>query len=260
MKLGVNIDHIATLRNARGGAEPDVLAAALICEEIGVNAITVHLREDRRHIRDLDLQELKKALKINLNLEMATTEEMQAIALEICPNVVCLVPEKRQELTTEGGLDVAGQIEKIKNFIEPLKAKGIAVSLFIDPEWQQIEAAAEIGAEFVELHTGCYAQAFSEGAPSFEFERLKTAAALAQKLGLKVNAGHGLNYENVLALHDIEGLYELNIGHSIVSRAVFDGFKRAVFVMMGLLNATNAADLRKREDRRGRRVEDFKSR
>lgn len=235
MELGVNIDHIATLRNARGGVEPSVLDAAIVSECTGVAAITIHLREDRRHIKDKDLLELKKALSTRINLEMATTPEMQKIALETLPHSCCLVPEKRQELTTEGGLDILGQKEKIKNFIKPLQEKGIIISLFIDPSQEQVRASAEVGADFIELHTGSYAEAFGTEYEAQEFEKLKNAAILAQSLGLKVNAGHGLNYENVCAMHKIEGLVELNIGHSIISRAVFVGLKRAIEEMLKLI-------------------------
>lgn len=235
MELGVNIDHIATLRNARGGTEPSVLDAAIICERVGVSAITVHLREDRRHIKDNDVSLLKKNLQTCINLEMATTDEMQKIALELMPYSCCLVPEKRQELTTEGGLDVAGQKEKMQNFINPLQEKGIIISLFIDPTQEQVRASAEIGSDFIELHTGAYAEAFGTENEEKEFNRLKAAAELAQKLGLQVNAGHGLNYENVCAMHKIDGLVELNIGHSIISRAVFVGLQRAVSEMHELI-------------------------
>ena len=224
MLLGVNIDHIATLRNARGGFEPDPVQAAEICEASGADSITAHLREDRRHIKDQDIRTLKKILKTKLNLEMAVTEEMQKIALEVLPHSVCLVPEKRQEVTTEGGLDVASQLNKVTNFVTPLVEKGICVSLFIDPSEEQIRAAAKTGAQFIELHT-----------EQEEFEKLREASRLAHALGLKVNAGHGLNYQNVHRMKQIEDLYELNIGHSIVSRAVFTGLDRAVKDMIGLV-------------------------
>ncbi|GBF23116.1 pyridoxine 5-phosphate synthase [Candidatus Gastranaerophilus sp. (ex Termes propinquus)] len=235
MKLGVNIDHIATLRNARGGFEPSVLDAAVICERQGVSAITVHLREDRRHIRDNDVLELKKFLHTNINLEMAQTIEMQEFALKTLPYACCIVPEKRQELTTEGGLVVAGKVLEIAQFIKPLQEKGIVISLFIEPSEEQVKAAAQTGAEFVELHTGKYAEAFGGDLENSEFERLQNAAKLAQSLGLQVNAGHGLNYENVSNMKKIDGIVELNIGHSIVSRAVFVGLERAVKEMLGLI-------------------------
>lgn len=235
MELGVNIDHIATLRNARGGVEPSVLEAAKICEKCGASSITVHLREDRRHIKDEDVLEIKKNVSTNINLEMAVTEEMQAFALKVLPHSVCLVPEKRQELTTEGGLDVLHQIDKIKKFIKPLHEKGIIVSLFIDSDKAQVRASAEIGADFIELHTGSFANAWGGKDGEKELEKLVTAAKLAQSLGLKVNAGHGLNYENVSQMHKIKGLVELNIGHSIISHAVFNGLEAAVLEMKELI-------------------------
>lgn len=234
MLLGVNIDHVATLRNARGGKEPSVIRAAEVCEDNGATSITTHLREDRRHIKDKDVRTLIKKLKTNLNLEMAVTEEMGEIALEIKPHSVCLVPEKREEITTEGGLDVAGQLEKITEFVKKLKDAGIIVSLFIDPSEEQVKAAAQTGAQFIEMHTGQYSEAFGTDREDDEFLKLKKSAALAQTLGLKVNAGHGLNYENVRRMHEIPGLYELNIGHSIISRAVFTGLASAVREMADL--------------------------
>ena len=221
MLLGVNIDHVATLRNARGGKN-------------GATSITTHLREDRRHIKDEDVRTLIKTLKTNLNLEMAVTEEMGRIALEIKPHSVCLVPEKRQEITTEGGLDVSGQLEKITNFVKPLKDAGIIVSLFIDPNEEQVKASAKTGAQFIEMHTGQYSEAYGTEKEEEEFQKLKKSAQLAQSLGLKVNAGHGLNYDNVHRMHEIQGLYELNIGHSIISRAIFTGLAAAVREMADL--------------------------
>ncbi len=235
MLLGVNIDHVATLRNARGGVEPSPILAAEICENNGASSITTHLREDRRHIKDEDVRTLIKTLKTKLNLEMAVTDEMQQIALEIKPNSVCLVPEKRQEVTTEGGLDVAGQLEKVTKFVKPLKEAGIIVSLFIDPDEAQIKAAAQTGAQFIELHTGQYSNAFGTGNEEKEFQKLLNAAKLAESLGLRVNAGHGLNYENVHRMHEIPNLYELNIGHSIISRAVFTGLAEATEKMRDLI-------------------------
>ncbi len=234
MLLGVNIDHVATLRNARGGKDPDTILAADICEQNGATSITTHLREDRRHIKDEDVRTLIKTLKTNLNLEMAVTEEMGQIALEVKPHSVCLVPEKRQEITTEGGLDVAGQLEKITEFVKKLKSAGIIVSLFIDPSEEQVRASAKTGAQFIEMHTGQYSEAFGTEKEETEFLKLKNSAALAQSLGLKVNAGHGLNYDNVSRMHEIPGLYELNIGHSIISRAVFTGLAKAVREMADL--------------------------
>ncbi len=235
MNLGVNIDHVATLRNARGGVEPCVLEAALICEMAGASAITVHLREDRRHIKDEDVVNLKNNLKAKINLEMAATNEMRQIAMNLVPYSCCIVPEKRQELTTEGGLDVAHNKTRIKELIEALHSKNIIVSLFIDPDKEQVEAAAEAGSDYIELHTGAFSNAFKKENEQIEFNKLKEAAKLAQGLGLKVNAGHGLNYENVSLMNKIEGLCELNIGHSIISRAVFVGLETAVREMIELI-------------------------
>ncbi len=235
MLLGVNIDHVATLRNARGGKDPEIIEAARICEKAGADGITTHLREDRRHIKDEDVFALKKILKVRLNLEMAVTEEMGAIALELLPANCCLVPEKRQELTTEGGLDVAGQLEKITPFVKKLVDAGIVVSLFIDPSEEQVKASAKTGAQFIELHTGAYSEAYGTDSEEIEFQKLKNAAKLAQNLGLKVNAGHGLTYENVHRMHEIEGLVELNIGHNIIAKSVFDGLFGAVKEMKELI-------------------------
>ena len=235
MLLGVNIDHVATLRNARGGVDPDPIQAAEICEKSGATSITTHLREDRRHIKDQDVKTLKKILKTNLNLEMAVTDEMQKIALSVKPHSVCLVPEKRQEVTTEGGLDVASRLNRITEFVQPLLDAGILVSLFIDPSKEQVYAAAKTGAQFIELHTGQYSMAFGTPDETEEFEKLREAARLAHALGLKVNAGHGLNYENVYRMKQIEDLYELNIGHSIIARSVFVGLEQAVNEMKNLI-------------------------
>lgn len=235
MLLGVNIDHIATLRNARGGNEPDVLASALICEEAGVHGITIHLREDRRHIKDSDLDAIIKNIKCNINLEMAATAEMQKIAIDARPQCCCIVPENRKEITTEGGLDVASQLDKMIDFVKPLNEAGIIVSLFIDPDKNQIVAAAKTGAPFIELHTGRYSEAFGTIKEEEEFNNLKNAAIFAQSLGLKVNAGHGLNYDNVSKMHEINDIKELNIGHSIISKAVFIGLKRAIIEMQNLI-------------------------
>ena len=235
MLLGVNIDHIATLRNARGGVEPSVVKAAEIAENNGATSITTHLREDRRHIKDNDVYTLIKTLKTRLNLEMAMADDIQRIALEIKPHSICLVPEKRQEITTEGGLDVAGQLDRVTEFIKPLLDTGIIVSLFIDPDENQVKASAKTGAQFIEMHTGTYSEAFGTEKEEQEFLNLKNAAKLAQSLGLKVNAGHGLNYENVKRMHEIPGLVELNIGHSIISRAVFTGLGEAVKTMHDLI-------------------------
>lgn len=235
MLLGVNIDHIATLRNARGGVEPSVEKAAEIAEENGASSITTHLREDRRHIKDEDVYSLINKLKTRLNLEMAMADDIQKIALDIKPYSICLVPEKRQEITTEGGLDVAGQLDRVTEFIKPLLDAGIIVSLFIAPDEEQVKASAKTGAQFIELHTGTYSECFGYEEEEAEFQKLKKSAELAQSLGLKVNAGHGLNYENVYRMHEIEGLHELNIGHSIISRAVFTGLAEAVTKMRDLI-------------------------
>lgn len=235
MLLGVNIDHIATLRNARGGFEPNLLECAKICEKAGVAGITTHLREDRRHIKDNDVIELKKVLNTRLNLEMAMTDEMFDMALKLKPAACCIVPEKRQELTTEGGLDVASQLEKAIEFVKPLEDAGIVVSLFIDPNKEQVLAASKTGAQFIELHTGAYSEAYGGVNEEEEFNKLKSAASYAQSLGLKVNAGHGLNYKNVHRMHEIPGVVELNIGHSIISRAIFIGLEDSVKEMKKLI-------------------------
>lgn len=235
MLLGVNIDHIATLRNARGGVEPNLIECAQICEKVGVAGITAHLREDRRHIKDADVTTLKSVLKTRLNLEMAMTEEMLKIALDLKPAACCIVPEKRQELTTEGGLDVFSQLDKAIKFVKPLEEAGIVVSLFIDPDSKQIEAAYKTGAQFIELHTGAYSESFGGGHENTELFKLKSATVFAQTLGLKVNAGHGLNYQNVHRMHEIPGLIELNIGHSIICRAMYVGLESAVREMKDLI-------------------------
>lgn len=234
MLLGVNIDHIATLRNARGGIEPDVLTAARICKECGVASITTHLREDRRHIKDADVEAIRMLPRTRLNLEMAMTDEMQEIALRIRPHAVCLVPEKRQELTTEGGLDVEGQLDRAIEFVKPLLAKNIEVSFFIDPDIQQINAVSKTGAPFIELHTGRYSEAYGTLEEEKAFKDLKGAAIFAQNFGLKVNAGHGLNYQNVHRMHEIPNLVELNIGHSIIAHSIFVGLEQAVKEMKAL--------------------------
>ncbi len=236
MLLGVNIDHIATLRNARNGSEPSVIEAAKVCLKAGANGITAHLREDRRHIKDIDIYALRKDINCRLNMEMAATEEMQKIALDLLPDSCCIVPEKRREITTEGGLDVANNPEYIKNFILPLINNGINVSLFIDPYENQIEAAYKSCAKYIELHTGSYSSAFGTDLEESEFQKLKKSAQLAQSFGIKVNAGHGLNYDNVKRMHQISGLHELNIGHSIISKSVFIGLENAVKDMLLLVN------------------------
>lgn len=235
MLLGVNIDHVATLRNARGGNEPDVLAAARICKDCKVESITTHLREDRRHIKDTDVEAIRMLPRIRLNLEMAMTDEMQEIALRVRPHAVCIVPEKRQELTTEGGLDVAGQLNRAIEFVKPLIEKKIEVSFFIDPDIDQISAVSKTGAPFIELHTGRYSEAFGTAEEEKAFEDLKGAALFAQNFGLKVNAGHGLNYRNVHRMHEIPNLVELNIGHSIIARSIFVGLEQAINEMKELV-------------------------
>jgi len=235
LELGVNIDHVATLRQARGTRFPDPVHAAAIAEQAGADAITIHLREDRRHIQDRDLEILVRTVRGRLNLEMAATDEMIAIARRFRPSNCCLVPEKRAELTTEGGLDVVTQAARLKDVCAQLAEAGITVSLFIDPDPAQIEAAAAAGAPVIELHTGTYAEAASPRVRAAELARLVAGATTAAALGLQVNAGHGLNYHNVQAIARIEPLLELNIGHSIVAHAVFVGFERAVREMKQLL-------------------------
>lgn len=234
--LGVNIDHVATLRQARGGRAPDPLLAALVAEQWGADAITLHLREDRRHIQDRDVTAMRNALQTRMNLELAATEEMLAIALKLQPRDVCLVPERRAEVTTEGGLDVAGQLEAITDACRRLAAGGIRVSLFIDPDDSQVHAAARAGAAVVELHTGAYAEAQGPDR-AFELSRLAAAAKRATAAGLVVNAGHGLDYHNVQPVAALPELAELNIGHSIVARAVMSGLGPAVAEMKRLMQA-----------------------
>lgn len=240
MALGVNIDHVATLRQARRARYPDPLYAALLAEEAGADSITLHLREDRRHIQDRDVTMMREALQTRMNLEMAVTEEMIRIAQKILPQDCCLVPESRQEVTTEGGLNVAGQSSRIEEAVKALGASGIRVSLFIDPDPAQIEAAQRAGAPVVELHTGAYANG-SGAVRAREFERVRSAAKFAARLGLVVNAGHGLNYHNVEPIAAIAEIVELNIGHSIVARAIVDGLAKAVRDMKDLMHQARAA-------------------
>jgi pyridoxine 5-phosphate synthase len=232
--LGVNIDHVATLRQARRGREPDPLHAALVAEQHGADSITLHLREDRRHIQDRDVRAMREALKTRMNLEMAATDEMVGIALGVLPADVCLVPERREEVTTEGGLDVAGQLPRLAGVCARLAEAGIRVSLFIDPEDRQLEAAVAAGAPVVELHTGAYAEARGP-ARAEALHRLAAAARHGAALGLVVNAGHGLDYHNVQPVAALPQLVELNIGHAIVSRAVFSGLGPAVAEMKRLM-------------------------
>ncbi|WP_017302175.1 pyridoxine 5'-phosphate synthase [Nodosilinea nodulosa] len=233
--LGVNIDHIATLRQARRTVEPDPVAAAVLAELAGADGITVHLREDRRHMQDRDVRLLRQTVRTHLNLEMAATDEMVAIALDIQPDYVTLVPERREEVTTEGGLDVAGQLDRMKSVVNTLQGAGIPVSLFIDATTDQIEASAQVSARFIELHTGPYAEAKSEGDRAIELDILAQGTAQALGLGLRVNAGHGLTYWNTTPVARIAGMEELNIGHSIISRAVLVGLERAVREMKALI-------------------------
>ncbi|MGB5596427.1 MAG: pyridoxine 5'-phosphate synthase [Crocosphaera sp.] len=228
LTLGVNIDHVATIRQARRTVEPDPVAAAVLAELGGANGITAHLREDRRHIQDRDVRLLRETVRTHLNLEMAATEEMVAIALELKPDYVTLVPEKREEVTTEGGLDVAGSLERLKNVVDRLQGADIPVSLFIDADEAQIKASADTQGKFIELHTGKYADAPNDKSRQQELDLLKIGCEQALSLGLRVNAGHGLTYINVYPVACLPGMEELNIGHTIVSRAVLVGMERAV--------------------------------
>lgn len=234
-KLGLNIDHVATLRQARGARYPNVVRAALICEEAGADAITLHLREDRRHIQDRDVEILRDMLQTRMNLESAVTDEMLAFALRIKPHDLCLVPERREELTTEGGLDVVRYFDAIKSACERCKAQSIRVSLFIDPDERQIAAAQNCGAPVVELHTGKYAESDSVPEHRHQLERIRIAAEYAHACGLQVNAGHGLHYHNVEPIVAIPEIVELNIGHAIIAESLFIGLDRAVKKMKALL-------------------------
>lgn len=233
--LGVNVDHIATLRQARGTTYPDPVHAASVAEHAGADGITIHLREDRRHIQDRDVYVMKETLQTRMNLEMAVTDEMLDIACEVKPVFCCLVPEKREELTTEGGLDVAGQLEKITAATKRLADENILVSLFIDAETDQIDAAKAAGAPYIEIHTGQYAEADSEEAQAEELERLTKGIEYAASIGLKVNAGHGLHYHNVKPIAAIPEIIELNIGHAIIARAAIDGLEKATRDMKRLM-------------------------
>jgi pyridoxine 5-phosphate synthase len=242
LRLGVNIDHVATLRQARyatmpesKNAEPDPIAIAGICERAGAHGITAHLRADRRHIQDRDIERLRDSIVTKLNLELGNTPEIVDIALRILPDEVCLVPEKRQEVTTEGGLDVIAHSKELATTVKRFHAAGVRVSLFIDPMLEQIDAAADLSVDIVELHTGKLANAFAEKIAQQELERLRAAADAADSAKLKVNAGHGINYRNMALIHRIPHLMELNIGHSIVARSVFVGFDAAVREMLGLM-------------------------
>ena len=234
-RLGVNIDHVATIRQARGGVEPDPVAAAVIAELAGADGITIHLREDRRHIQDRDLKLLRETVKTRLNLEMAATREMVAIALTVKPDICTLVPEKRQELTTEGGLDVRLHMQNIAETVERLQEGDLLVSLFIDPDPDQIKASDKVGADYIEIHTGAFAGAKDWKSQEQELIKIENAIKLAAKLGLGVNAGHGLNYTNIKKVAAVGGIEEYNIGHSIISRAVLVGLDRAVREMVDLI-------------------------
>jgi len=235
MLLGVNIDHIATVRQARGTIYPEPIQAALVAEQAGADAITLHLREDRRHIQDRDVEILIDMLQTRMNLEMAATQEMLDIATRLKPHDCCIVPEKREELTTEGGLDVLGNIEYLRDYCTALKQTGIRTSLFIDAELSQIDAAKEAGAPVIEIHTGHYADASTDTDRARELERIANAVKHGTAIGLQVNAGHGLDYHNVKAITDLPDIVELNIGHSIIARAMFSGLAKAVSDMKSLL-------------------------
>ncbi len=238
LRLGVNIDHVATVRNARGGAVPDPLRAALLAEKAGADGITAHLREDRRHITDRDIEGLMEALRVPLNFEMAATDEMQAIALRHVPHAVCIVPEKREERTTEGGLEVAREENKLAHFIAPLADAGCRVSIFIAADRRQIEAAARIGAPVIELHTGAYCDAHAEGRfaeRDAEFAKLRDMAAFAHQLGLEVHAGHGLTYDCVKPIAALPQVMELNIGHFLIGEAIFTGLEASIAHMRHLM-------------------------
>jgi pyridoxine 5-phosphate synthase len=233
--LGVNIDHVATLRQARGTRYPDPVQAAIEAEQAGADAVTLHLREDRRHIQERDVEMLKGILQTRMNLEMAVTEEMLAIACRIKPEDCCLVPERREELTTEGGLDVAGQLPKVTDACARLAEAGVRVSLFIDADLKQVDAAVQAGAPVIEIHTGHYADAQGRGSQARELERIVSAMRYGTEAGIQVNAGHGLNYHNVKPIAALESIRELNIGHAIVARAVFTGLQEAVREMGRLM-------------------------
>lgn len=241
IELGVNIDHVATLRQQRFTTYPDPVQAAVRAEDAGADVITLHLREDRRHIQDTDVAAIRPLLRTRMNLECAITPEMLDIACRIQPQDVCLVPEKRAELTTEGGLDVAGQFDHVRHAVIQLQNAGIRVSLFIDPEANQIEAARQAGATVIELHTGAYAEASDPAVINAELARLRSGIAVGVGCGLRVNAGHGLHYENVQTIAALPGIAELNIGHAIVARAVFDGWEKAIRDMKVLMLTARAS-------------------
>ena len=242
IKLGVNIDHIATLRQARKGNFPDPVYAAVICELAGCDSIVCHLREDRRHVQERDLRVLKEIVKTKLNLEMALSDEIIKIALDVKPDQVTLVPERREELTTEGGLDVSGNFEKIKRATEDFKNAGIKVSLFIEPDFNQIEKSKETGADFIEIHTGRYADAKTEEEIYHQLDRIIKGTEFAMSTGLRVNAGHGLDYKNVIPICKIKGIEELNIGYSIICMSVFTGLENAVKEMIKIIRENEEKD------------------
>ena len=235
MRLAINIDHIATIRQARGGNEPDPVVAAELCERAGAEGIVCHLREDSRHIHDRDVRKLRETVKTKLDLEMAATEEIIRIALDVKPELVTLVPEKRQELTTESGIDVVGNKKHLEDVVNTFHRNNILVSLFVDPLQAQVEASKDIGSDMIEIHTGEYAEAHSEREVNEELEKIRQMARLGKQLGLGVNGGHGLNYVNVQPIAAIEDIDELSIGHAIISRAVFVGIERAVSEMILLV-------------------------
>jgi pyridoxine 5-phosphate synthase len=242
IKLCVNVDHIATVREARGGIEPDPVAGALLCEENGASGITVHLREDRRHIQDEDVFNLKNMVRGKYNLEMALSDDIIEIACRVVPDQVTLVPEKREELTTEGGLDVKRNFRKISEVTERFRGLGIMVSLFIEPDSETVKRSLDTGADYIEIHTGTYCNAFGTEGEEREIERIYRAAEEAVRIGIGVNAGHGLNYQNIGRVLESAGLDELNIGHSIVSRAVMSGMPAAVREMVDIIDTYNAKD------------------
>lgn len=235
MRLCINIDHVATLRQARGEFEPDPVTAAMICELAGADGIVCHLREDRRHINDRDVKLLRDLVKTKLDLEMSTDPQIVSIACKIVPDLATLVPERRQELTTEGGLDLVNNFERVRDVIKELHSRNIEVSLFVDPVVEQIKAAAELQAEYIEIHTGHYANSISEEEINEELNKIKEAAKLGKQLNLGVNAGHGLNYLNVFAIREIKEIDELSIGHAIIARAIFVGLERAVKEMLSIV-------------------------
>lgn len=236
VRLGVNVDHVASLRQNRGTRYPDPVYAAMIAEEAGADGITIHPREDRRHIQDRDVLLLRQTLNTRMNLEMAVTEQMLKFAEQVKPEAVCLVPEKREELTTEGGLDVAGQHNRVRSACQRLAASGSEVSLFIDPDRAQIDAALAAGAPVIEIHTGHYAEATTPDTLEAEFERIADALTYARQQGLVVNAGHGLHYHNTARIAALPGINELNIGHSLIARAIFSGLRQAVLDMRKLID------------------------